>query len=411
VRATPSRLRGVAISAVALLVPALSVFAVAGSLHKTPTFTAIPVEVPPGAVLVVGLTATSFACVGAVVAFRARGNPIGWLLWVFGLCAALALASIVDASLGWPTARWAEWLAEWISVVPFACMAYVLLLFPDGRLLSPRWRPGLWLTHLTLVAILLAAFTPYTRGRDYAYDNPVGISGYRKGVYGVVLNNGNLAWALLPLAIVVGAVSFVVRCRQSSGVQRLQLKWFSFAAGVNATAFSVMCIAYVVTVVTSIKSFGPLVLLMVLCVNAIPIASGVAILRYRLYDIDRIISRALAYLLVSSVLVGIYVAVVTAATAVLPSHSAVTVAAATLVAAAMLEPTRRRAQNLVDRRFNRARFDAIKTVEAFATRQRDRVDPQEVCDDLSGTVNSTLEPATVIVWIRQPERAAANAQP
>jgi hypothetical protein len=410
VRATRGRLRGAAILAMSLLVPALSVLAVAGSLHKTPTFAAIPVEVPPGAVMLVGLTATSFACVGAVVAFRARGNPIGWLLWVFGLCTALALASIVDASLGWPAARWAEWLDEWISIMPFAGVAYVLMLFPDGRLLSPRWRPGLWLTHLTVVAILLGGFTPYTRGRDYAYNNPVGVSGYRKGTYGVLLNNSNLAWALLLLAIVVGAVSFVVRYRRSSGVQRLQLKWFAFAAGVNATAFSVMCGAYLISTLTSVKHFGVTLVLMVLCVNALPIASGIAILRYRLYDIDRIISRALAYLLVSGVLVGVYVAVVTAATAVVPSHSAVTVAAATLVAAALLEPTRRRAQSLVDRRFNRAGFDAIKTVAAFATRQRDRVDPQRVCDDLAGTVSATLEPATVIVWIRPPDNAAANAR-
>jgi hypothetical protein len=142
----------------ALLVLGLSVFAFVGGVHKRAIFAPIPVQVPPDAVALVGLTATSFACVGAVVAFRARGNPIGWLLWLFGLCTALALAGTVDAALGLPTARWGEWFAEWISIVPFACVAYVLLLFPDGRLLSPRWRPALWLTHLTVVAILLEAF-------------------------------------------------------------------------------------------------------------------------------------------------------------------------------------------------------------------------------------------------------------
>jgi hypothetical protein len=410
-RATRGRLRGVGITAMALLVLGLSVFAFVGGVHKRATFAPIPVQVPPGAILLVGLTATSFAFVGAVVAFRARGNPIGWLLWLFGLCTAVALAGSVDVALSLPGARWGEWFTEWISIVPFACVAYVLLLFPDGSLLSPRWRPALWLTHLTVVAILLEVFTPYVRGHDYAYANPIGVSAYRNGVYGGLLNNGTVAWALLPLAIVVGAVSFVIRYRRSSGVQRLQLKWFALAAGVNATAFVVMSGAYVLEAVTNIKSFGPPLVLMVLCVNAIPIASGLAILRYRLYDIDRIISRALAYLVVSGVLVGVYVAVVTAATAVLPSHSEVTVAAATLVAAALLEPTRRRAQNLVDRRFNRARFDAIKTVDAFANRQRDQVDPQKVCDDLSGTVNATLEPASIIIWIRPPERAAANAAP
>ena len=408
-RATRARLRGIGITAMALVVLGLSVFAVVGGVQKRAIFAPIPVQVPPGAVLLVGLTATSFACVGAVVAFRARGNPIGWLLWLFGFCTALTLAGIVDVALGLPAAQWGEWVGQWISIVPFACVAYVLLLFPDGRLLSVRWRPALWLTHLTVVAILLEVFTPYVRDHDYAYGNPIGVSAYRKGIYSVLLNNGTLAWTLLPVAIVVGAGSFVIRYRRSNGVQRLQLKWFAFAAGVNATAFVVMSVAYLLDAVTSFKSLGPPVVLMVLCVNAIPIASGLAILRYRLYDIDRIISRALAYLVVSGVLVGVYVAVVTAATAVLPSHSEVTVAAATLVAAALLEPTRRRTQNLVDRRFNRASFDAVKTVDAFATRQRDQVDPQRVCDDLSGTVSATLEPASIIIWIRPPESAGANA--
>ncbi|HTC68443.1 MAG TPA: hypothetical protein VK662_02645, partial [Acidothermaceae bacterium] len=126
------------------------------------------------------------------------------------------------------------------------------------------------------------------RDHDYAYANPIGASEYRNGVVGVLLNDGTLAWTLLPLAIVVGAGSFVIRYRRSNGVQRLQLKWFAFAAGVNATAFVVLCVVYLLDAVTSIKSFGPPVVLMVLSVNAIPIASGLAILRYRLYDIDRI---------------------------------------------------------------------------------------------------------------------------
>ena len=400
--AAQSKVRAGLTLAMALLVFGLSVFAVIGSRHKTPVFAAIPLKVAPGAMVLVGLTATAFAGVGALIAFRARGNAVGWLLWACGLPMALTLAGISWVALGLPGGAWAEWLAEWVSVISFVLVGYILLLFPDGKLLSRRWRPALWLCHVTLVACLLGMFTPYVRGSEYAFDSPLGYSGYRKGVEGVLLNNENLGWFLLALAIVVGAASFVVRYRDSTGVQRQQLKWFALAAGVNAFGFVTLCLTYLLSVVGSnyVTSIAAPVVFMVLCINAIPIASGFAILRYRLYDIDRIISRAVAYLVVSGVLVGVYLGVVAAATAVLPSHSSVAVAAATLAAAAVLEPTRRRAQTLVDRRFNRARYNAINTITAFASRQKDRVDPATVCDDLSRTISATLEPSLVTVWIR-----------
>jgi hypothetical protein len=398
--APQSRLRAGLTLAMALLVFGLSVFGVIGGLHKTPIFAAIPLKAPPGALVLVGLTATLFASVGALIAFRARSNAVGWLLWACGFPMALTLAGITWVALGLPGGAWAEWLAEWVSVISFVLVAYILLLFPDGKLRSRRWRPALWLSHVTLVAVLLGMFTPYVHGTEYAFDSPLGYSGYRKGLYGVLLNNGNLGWFLLSLAIVASAASFVVRYRGSTGVQRQQLKWFALAAGVNAFGFSTLCLTYLLSVVGVIKSVAAPVVFMVLCINAIPVASGFAILRYRLYDIDRIISRAVAYLVVSGVLVGVYLGVVAAATAVLPSHSSVAVAAATLAAAAVLEPTRRRAQTLVDRRFNRARYDAMTTITAFASRQKDRVDPATVCDDLSRTISATLEPSLVTVWIR-----------
>ena len=398
--AAQSKVRAGLTLAMALLVLGLGVFAVIAGLKVTPTFAPVSLKVPTGARMLVGVTAASFAGVGALIAFRARGNAVGWLLWAFGFCAAVTLASIGSVALGLPAASWAEWLAEWVSVVPFVLVTYILLLFPDGRLLSPRWRPALWLSHLTLVAVLLGIFTPYVHGKKYAFDNPVGLTSYRKGVYGVLLNNGNLGWALLPFAIMAGAASFVVRYRGSAGVQRQQLKWFALAAGVNATAFSIMWVTYLLSLAGSITSIAAPIVFMVLCVNAIPVASAFAILRYRLYDIDRIISRAIAYLVVSGVLVGVYVGVVAAATTVLRTHSSITVAAATLAAAVVLEPTRRRVQTVVDRRFNRARYNAMTTITAFASRQKDQVDPATVCDDLSRTISATLEPSLVSVWIR-----------
>jgi hypothetical protein len=190
--ASQSRFRAGVTLAMALLVFGLSLFAVIGGVHKTLIFAAIPLTVSLGAMVLVGLTATLFASVGALIAFRARGNAVGWLLWACALPMALTSAGITWVARGLPGGAWAEWLAEWVSVISFALVAYVLLLFPDGKLLSRRWRPALWLCHVTLVAVLLGMFTPYVRGSEYAFDSPLGYSGYRKGVDGALLNNGTL---------------------------------------------------------------------------------------------------------------------------------------------------------------------------------------------------------------------------
>ncbi len=151
-------------------------------------------------------------------------------------------------------------------------------------------------------------------------------------------------------------------------------------------------------------------MVVILCFNAVPVASGFAMLRYRLYEIDRLVSRTVTYLGVTSIVLGVYLVLVAAATAVLPARSSLAVAGATLVAAAVFEPSRRRVQTLVDRRFNRARYDAINTIDAFGRRLRDDVDPDQVRRDLVGTVTANLQPGSITVWTREPTRPTAPVE-
>lgn len=399
----PGRVRAWVIYSLALVVPALSIFAIVGSVVATPTFAPVSLHVPTGVVVLVALTAILFAGVGALVAVRARHNVIGWLLLGIGWCTSVTLAGIVVVALELPASRWAEWVSSWVSVMAFVLVTYVLLLFPDGHLVSPRWRPALWLTHAAGLAFLIGGlFTPYVNREAYVFDNPLGVNSLR----GRALD-GDLGWYLLPLAMVGGVASFVVRYRRSRGVLRAQLKWFAFAAAIVLFGYLFFYLTWEVSVLTAVDLTALGLVVVILCFNAVPVASGFAMLRYRLYEIDRLVSRTVTYLGVTSIVLGVYLVLVAAATAVLPARSSLAVAGATLVAAAVFEPSRRRVQTLVDRRFNRARYDAINTIDAFGRRLRDDVDPDQVRRDLVGTVTANLQPGSITVWTREPTRPTA----
>jgi peptidoglycan/LPS O-acetylase OafA/YrhL len=201
----------------------------------------------------------------------------------------------------------------------------------------------------------------------------------------------NLETTVQVFILLAGAVSLVVRFRRSGPVERQQLKWFMYTAAVSAPVIFVVS-NLVANPLPAFEIFFPL----------IPAAVGVAILRYRLYDIDRIISRTLAYAIVTALLAAVYAGPVLLSTQVLGLHTPVAVAVATLAVAALFNPLRRRIQRLVDRRFNRARYDAEVTVAAFAARLKDSVDLDAVRDDLAGVVTRALEPAHVSVWISRP---------
>ena len=271
----------------------------------------------------------------------------------------------------------------------------IILLFPDGRLPSVFWRWALRVfcaLYLGLLAAVATAAAGALAAHPVRIDAAGGLSAidYPVGWYGAVQHSILLALLALSVAFIGRQV---LSWRRSSGERRQQLKWLASGAALA-----------IVSLVLSLmlSSASEWVDNLILCATAaLPVSMGVAILRYRLYEIDRIISRTLAYAIVTGLLVGVYAALALAA-GVVGFRSQVAVAAATLAAAALFNPLRRRVQHIVDRRFNRARYDADLTVAAFAARLKDAVELNAVRTDLTGVVQATLEPAHVRVWLAEP---------
>ena len=347
----------------------------------------------------------AYAVVGAVVASRRPSNPIGWLLLGIGLvtaCRGLA-GEYARYGLAGPShpgaAVWAAWFVNWSPILLFPCglLTFLLLLFPNGRPLTRRWRAVIWigagLGVFFLMATWLAPGTIAVTGLP-SVANPTGIQGMINLSRGGSV--GNIAWLLSWVCLAAAAASVFVRYRRSAGEERLQLKWFAYAAMLSLALLVVLLPVAVVT------RSGQILFDMAVAAGiglALPLAIGIAILRYRLYAIDRIISRTVAYTIITGLLVGVYTGLVLLATRVLSVHTPVAVAVATLAAAALFSPLRQRVQRAVDRRFNRARYDADQTVAAFAARLKDAVDLDSVCDDLAEVVQQALEPAHMSIWV------------
>ena len=350
------------------------------------------------------------AAVGLLVAARQPGNPIGWIYLGVAVLGALGLVGGQYAVLAYRMGHHLPWgpaavlLALYWSplIVTFPAM---ILLFPDGRLPSRRWRRLLraylvvgaaWPVSIYAVAIRAIAghdIHVASGGDLQAVDYPSGSSAWLSAVETVILPVLAVFWALFVLRQVLA-------WRQAGGERRQQLKWL-----MSGTAVAIVGIVVVVIVGNLDTSAGPagtaVVGIAVIGIAALPVGMGVAILKYRLYEIDRIISRTLAYAIVTGLLVGVYAGLVLLATHVLSFRSTAAVAAATLAAAALFNPVRRRVQLRVDRRFNRARYDADEMVAGFAARLKDTVDLDSVRDDLAGVVHQALEPAHVSVWINE----------
>ena len=333
--------------------------------------------------------ALAFAVVGALVAAR-TGNRLGWLFLAAAAISAVTVAANAyaarPATAELPGAAWVGWTFTVLLGITGSLFFVILLLFPDGRPPSPRWRIVVWVAAVGGVAeMVTSAISDVNFSSNFPkLTDPVTLVAPLKEAY-------NLETTAQVFVLLAGAVSLVVRFRRSGPVERQQLKWFMYTAAVAAPVIFVVSIL-VANPLPAFEIFFPL----------IPAAVGVAILRYRLYDIDRIISRTLAYAIVTALLAGVYAGPVLLSTQVLGLHTPVTVAVATLAAAALFNPLRRRVQRLVDRRFNRARYDAEVTVAAFAARLKDSVDLDAVRDDLAGVVTRALEPAHASVWISRP---------
>ncbi len=347
----------------------------------------------------------AYAVVGAVVASRRPSNPIGWLLLGIGLVAACRglAGEYARHGLAGPShpgaAVWAAWFVNWslILLFPGGLLTFLLLLFPNGRPLTRRWRVVIWIgTGLGVLFLLVNWLTPgaLTVTGLPSVPNPTRIQSMIDLSRDSKL--GNSAWLLSWAFLAAAAASVFIRYRRSAGEERLQLKWFAYAALLSLALLVVLLPVSVVTRSGQILFDAAVAAGIGL---ALPLAIGIAILRYRLYAIDRIISRTVAYTIITGLLVGVYTGLVLLATRVLSVHTPVAVAVATLAAAALFSPLRRRVQRAVDRRFNRARYDADQTVAAFAARLKDAIDLDSVCDDLAGVVQQALEPAHMSVWV------------
>jgi hypothetical protein len=354
-----------------------------------------PFAIPPS---VAGLTA---GAVGAVLAGRRPRHPVGWLLLAMGLDMVASGASVGYIPYGLVVRPGAVPVANVVARVypatisaSVALLGFVLLLTPSGSPPSPGWRRWAWgsaaAVAVTLVASMVApgSLDPLAQFVDGPLD---------PGVYGGALRAANqLALLVALVTLLAGAASLVVRFRRARGVERLQLRWVALAAALTGLAM----LAAAVLIVVGRVNLGAWA--SVVGVTFLPLATGAAILRYRLYDLDRIVSRTVAYGLLTVLLGAGYAAVVLGLGRLLPEGSSLVVAAATLTVAAVFQPLRRRVQQVVDRRFNRRRHDADRVVAAFGARLRDQVDLEHLTGELLAVVDQTMQPTRAWLWQRPP---------
>jgi len=383
----------VACVTVASLAPAYrlqSLVGAAGSPERAPSI---------AATAPVALAVVSAAAVGALVAGRRPRHPVGWLLLGVGLAVAVSVLSEPYVKYGLlvrpgsvPGARSLVPLLYSTWLVGLGCAGFVLLLTPTGSLPSPRWR---WWARVAAAAPVLVvlgfAVQPDPMAPEYL-GNPLAVPALAPGLLVAAL----AGIVVIVAGLVVGAGSLVLRFRRAHGTDRLQLRWLALAA----TCAPALLLA---ALVAGFLGRDAVVLASLsLCVALLPLATGAAILRYRLYDLDRIISRTLAYGLLT-VLLGLgYAAVVLGLGRLLPEGSSLVVAAATLAVAALFQPLRRRLQAVVDRRFNRRRHDAARIIQGFSARLRDQVDLDTLTGELLAVTTQTMQPTRASLWLRPP---------
>ncbi len=348
---------------------------------------------------------------GAILVSRLPGNRIGWLLWIGGMFIVITRVTqgLADHGLtsnpgSIPGAIWIGWVNAWIGLPAVVTLPIFLpLLFPTGRVPSPRWRSVVGAAFgAIVVAAGVAAVSPFPAG-TYPPDvvNPLEIGGATGDALAIL---GNLTDLVLFIVLLLASWSLVIRYRRTQGVEREQLKWFVFV-GIIAVGSFIFAAANVsdttgpmATIDTIAWTTGFVALAM------IPIAIGIAILRYHLYEIDRLISRTISWAVISVLVVGLFAGCVLVLQALLASllrSNELAVAGSTLLVFGLFQPIRRRVQRLVDRRFNRAGYDAERTVSAFADRLRDEVDLEQLRVEILSTVNRTVEPRSVSLWLRE----------
>jgi hypothetical protein len=359
-------------------------------------------EAELGNVVLTLATLLTFSMVGAIVASRRPRNTIGWIFCSMGLVVGfstlaggyaeywLATGS-GSSSLGQTAAWFSSW--SWIPLV-FVPTSLLLLLFPDGRPPSPRWRSAAWCAGLGITSFVLSYALKVGPLEDFPrLVNPYGVDSPVVGMVGVA------AGFVVGGSMVASAVSLIIRLRRAGSEQRQQIKWLAYG---GAVVVGTICVSGLISLWSAEVSIA----IISMALLGLPVFTGIAILRYRLYDIDFIINRTLVYGSLTSVLALVYFWGVTATQALLRTITSqeelpqLAVVASTLVIAALFNPSRRRIQSFIDRRFYRSKYDARKTLQAFSATLRKETDLNALSDNLVSVVRQTMAPAHVSLWLR-----------
>jgi len=356
----------------------------------------------------VSLLILAFSTVGSLIASRRSENPIGWIfclgasLWVSGeLALEYAVYALITTAGALPAGAWIGWFGGWARGVGwFLVVVFPLLLFPTGRLPSTRWRPVLWgAVVFVLFFTLVAWFSPTSDDlRLSSVRNPLGLD------LEVMELLGEVVYFVLPLLLLACGTAVIVRFRRSRGDERQQLKWFAYAVAVMVLLFASWLLLAVAGLVP------PNALMWTVPLLGLPAGVGIAVLRYRLYDIDVVINRTLVYGSLTATLAAAYLGGVALLQgtfrALTGQESQLAIVASTLLIAALFVPLRRRVQSFIDRRFYRRKYDAARTLQDFSIRLREKTDLDGLNTDLLGVVRETVQPAHVSLWLREPGRMA-----
>ena len=353
--------------------------------------------------------ALAFSTIGAIIVSHRPEHPIGWLFCVMGLlagidhvCGEYAIYALLAHPEALPAGEAAAWVRSWVWVLYIGVGMFLVLLFPDGRLPSRRWSPFAWsVVSVVFLSVIALAFSPGPVDGLGPIENPLGIESLgfaREGAVTAVVEG----LLFIPLAS-VAAGSLLVRLRRSRGVERQQVKWFAYAEVVLVIG---TITAYTIYEASGVPWWVPSVgfLLTMVGIAGWAIGVAIAVLRYRLYDIDVIINRTLVYGSLTATLVALYFGGIVLLQRVFVlltgQQSTLAVVASTLLIAALFTPLRRRIQGFIDKRFYRRKYDARKTLEAFSSKLRDETDLNALSEDLTSVVRETMQPAHVSLWLR-----------
>jgi hypothetical protein len=357
--------------------------------------------------------AVSFSMIGAIIASRLPANPVGWLFCAAGctiavecLSAEYAIYALVARPDSLPIGEALAWLAFWAWIPSIGCIVLSLLLFPNGRLPSSRWKWLAWLTVLlTIAGAVWVALSPGAIGNLGSIPNPLGIEGLPNGYKAVQ--------TIMSALVLVAAVSTLgLRLLRTRGIEHQQIKWPAFVAVVAAVGSILYDTAISEAIGLRWLEWAGYAVVVIALVG-FPISIGIAIVRYRLYEIDALINRSLVYALLTAISAAVYFGAVVLLqrvfVALTGERSTLAIVASTLLIAALFNPLRRRIQSFIDRRFYRRKYDAAKTLETLSAKLRDETDLDALSGDLVGVVRETMQPAHVSLWLR-PETPGKGEQ-